>query len=323
MCVCARARGFVCVQACGGVCARARARLGRTRALVSVCLRRTRISGRAYVTRQDDFDVLHLGSFVTGISPFVFCFRSGLGVGSKGAPSDTLPSTSGVRCLAEPHLHQDFARHCQCHICTGTGLAPATSAPGSGSPLPVPHLHRDRVQQLCARRVPLGRPAHRRRGALESKASIPPPPLTHSHTLYPPGLRLHRPPMAQRSERRPSPSVGLTALIPRSVPPMHSRRRMLVAASRGRRRPRRTRQIRVRARARASACACLRARPGGWRALARAQGTLVRRVDRSAAHGRVVHVDRQHPAVREQAADRSAPRNPRPKLESGLSANGA
>ena len=28
-----------------------------------------------------------------------------------------------------------------CHICTGTGLAPATSAPGLGSPLP--HLHRD------------------------------------------------------------------------------------------------------------------------------------------------------------------------------------
>ena len=27
------------------------------------------------------------------------------------------------------------------HICTGTGLAPATSAPGPGSPLP--HLHRD------------------------------------------------------------------------------------------------------------------------------------------------------------------------------------
>ena len=310
VCVCARACACVCVRAGVRSCMHARAC-----ALVSVCLRRTRINGGAYVTRQDDFDVLHLGSFVTGISPFVFCFRSGLGVGSKGAPSDTLPSTSGVRCLAEPHLHQDRARPCQCHICTGTGLAPATSAPGSGSPLPVPHLHRDRVQQLCARRVPLGRPAHRRRGALESKASIPPPTNTHAHA-YPPGLRPHRPPMAQRSERRPSPSVGLTALIPRSVPPMHSRRRMLVAASRGRRRPRRTRQIRVRARARASACACLRARPGGWRALARAQGTLVRRVDRSAAHGRVVHVDRQHPAVREQAADRSAPRNPRPKLES-------
>ena len=28
---------------------------------------------------------------------------------------------------------------CPCHICTGTGLTPATSAPGLGSP--VPHLH--------------------------------------------------------------------------------------------------------------------------------------------------------------------------------------
>ncbi len=38
-----------------------------------------------------------------------------------------------------PHLHRDWAR--PCHICTGTGLTPATSAPGLGSPLP--HLHRD------------------------------------------------------------------------------------------------------------------------------------------------------------------------------------
>ena len=39
-----------------------------------------------------------------------------------------------------PHLHQDWAH--ACHICTRTGLTPATSAPGLGSPLP--HLHRDR-----------------------------------------------------------------------------------------------------------------------------------------------------------------------------------
>jgi len=38
-----------------------------------------------------------------------------------------------------PHVHRDRAR--PCHICTGTGLAPATSAPGLGSPLP--HLRRD------------------------------------------------------------------------------------------------------------------------------------------------------------------------------------
>jgi hypothetical protein len=38
-----------------------------------------------------------------------------------------------------PHLHRVRAH--PCHICTGTGLTPATSAPGLGSPLP--HLHRD------------------------------------------------------------------------------------------------------------------------------------------------------------------------------------
>ena len=37
-----------------------------------------------------------------------------------------------------PHLHRDWAR--PRHICTGTGPAPATSAPGLGPPLP--HLRR-------------------------------------------------------------------------------------------------------------------------------------------------------------------------------------
>ena len=37
------------------------------------------------------------------------------------------------------HLRRDCAH--RCHICTGTGLTPATSAPGLGSPLP--HLHWD------------------------------------------------------------------------------------------------------------------------------------------------------------------------------------
>jgi hypothetical protein len=38
-----------------------------------------------------------------------------------------------------PHLHRDWAR--PCHICTGIGPTPATSAWRLGSPLP--HLHRD------------------------------------------------------------------------------------------------------------------------------------------------------------------------------------
>ncbi len=46
-----------------------------------------------------------------------------------------------------PHLHRDWAH--PCHICTGTGLTPATSAPESGSPLP--HRQRDWAHpcQLC------------------------------------------------------------------------------------------------------------------------------------------------------------------------------
>ena len=38
-----------------------------------------------------------------------------------------------------PHLHRDWAH--PCHICTGAGLTPATSAPGLGSHWP--HLHQD------------------------------------------------------------------------------------------------------------------------------------------------------------------------------------
>jgi hypothetical protein len=41
-----------------------------------------------------------------------------------------------------PHLHRDCAH--PCHICTGTGLTPATSALGLGSPLPAGTLRHDR-----------------------------------------------------------------------------------------------------------------------------------------------------------------------------------
>ena len=46
-----------------------------------------------------------------------------------------------------PRLLRDRAH--PCHICTGTGLIPATSAPGLGSPLP--RLHRDwaRPSYVC------------------------------------------------------------------------------------------------------------------------------------------------------------------------------
>ena len=48
-------------------------------------------------------------------------------------------STSSVRC---PDLHRDWAH--PCHICTGTGLAPAASSPGLHQDwAPLPNLHRD------------------------------------------------------------------------------------------------------------------------------------------------------------------------------------
>jgi hypothetical protein len=64
-----------------------------------------------------------------------------------------------------PHLHQDYSRCYMwtiltpCHICAGTALSPATSAPGLFSLLhvdythPLPHLRRDRAQpsHICPR----------------------------------------------------------------------------------------------------------------------------------------------------------------------------
>ncbi len=66
------------------------------------------------------------------------------------AAQPTLQGKTGPYPVSLPHLHQNWAH--PCHICTGTGLAAATSAaeqgspmttspPGSGSPLP--HLHRE------------------------------------------------------------------------------------------------------------------------------------------------------------------------------------
>ncbi len=57
--------------------------------------------------------------------------------------------THSPRCVSVPHLHRDWAH--PCHICTGTGLTPATSAPGLRSPLP--HLRQDCAHpcHICAR----------------------------------------------------------------------------------------------------------------------------------------------------------------------------
>jgi hypothetical protein len=58
---------------------------------------------------------------------------------SLGKPSVLLYNTGGAtQALAALHMWTVRDRR---HICAGTGLTPATSAPGLGSPLP--HLHRD------------------------------------------------------------------------------------------------------------------------------------------------------------------------------------
>ena len=61
-----------------------------------------------------------------------------------------------------PHLRRDWSH--RCHICIGTGLTAATSAPGLGSPLP--HLHRDwdpplpHLHRDWAHRCAAGLPRH-------------------------------------------------------------------------------------------------------------------------------------------------------------------
>jgi hypothetical protein len=49
-------------------------------------------------------------------------------------------SVPQLQCTARGRMRPDRMAH-GCHICAGTGLTPATSAPGPGSPLP--HLRRD------------------------------------------------------------------------------------------------------------------------------------------------------------------------------------
>ncbi len=54
---------------------------------------------------------------------------------THGAPVRGTPATSAPGLGSRlPHLLRDWAH--PCHICSGTGLAPPTSAPGLGPPLP-------------------------------------------------------------------------------------------------------------------------------------------------------------------------------------------
>jgi hypothetical protein len=61
------------------------------------------------------------------------------------------------RLLTPPHRHRDWAH--PCHIGTGTGLTPATSAPGLGSPLP--HCAGTACLQASPLRPPRQRPRSR------------------------------------------------------------------------------------------------------------------------------------------------------------------
>ena len=60
------------------------------------------------------------------------------------APCVTAATSVHRDCAHRPHLHRDCAHPAR--ICTGTGLTPATSAPGPRSPLP--HLHRDSPRSI-------------------------------------------------------------------------------------------------------------------------------------------------------------------------------
>jgi hypothetical protein len=67
-----------------------------------------------------------------------------LRAGTGLTPATSAPGLGSPR----PQLHRDRGR--PCYICAGTGLAPATSAQGLGSPLP--HLRRDWAHpaHICA-----------------------------------------------------------------------------------------------------------------------------------------------------------------------------
>jgi hypothetical protein len=88
------------------------------------------------------------------------CTGTGL-TPSTSAPGLGSPPPHLLRDSAHPcaHLHRDWAHPCAhlhrdwahpCHICAGTGLIHATSAPGLGSP--PPQLHRDWAHpcHICA-----------------------------------------------------------------------------------------------------------------------------------------------------------------------------
>ncbi len=88
--------------------------------------------------------------YSTGCFAVPFPAGSGLALGTGGAHVQGFLNVWYKNMLAAPFFHPGSPHPCP--HCTGTGLAPATSAPGLGSPpaasapgrgSPLPHLHRD------------------------------------------------------------------------------------------------------------------------------------------------------------------------------------
>ena len=118
-----------------------------------------------------------------------------IGSGAGGAPGRMgydCGSGLGMRRSPPPHLHWDWARPRD--ICTGTGPAPATSAPGQGAPLP--HLHQDWGQPV--------------RDA--------PPPRIRRAALLPAGMRAPRPAIAGRAVHTHGAGNAAALLTPRNHP---------------------------------------------------------------------------------------------------------
>jgi hypothetical protein len=70
---------------------------------------------------------------------------------SRAGGGRQVPSGDRVLHRVQHSARPDHCRHVphrRCHIGTGTGLTPPTSAPGRGSPT-LPHLHRDRARPIA------------------------------------------------------------------------------------------------------------------------------------------------------------------------------
>ena len=130
--------------------------------------------------------------FVTTVASLRLC--SGAAQYSTAQPiASQAPWSAAAECVATAHdelqrrhnygrtasRHREGARvHAASHVCTGTGLAPPTSAPGLGSPFP--RLHRDWAhppQEVLGRgrHAAVGAANERRARALHVVAAEPEP----------------------------------------------------------------------------------------------------------------------------------------------------